>query len=85
MLDVIESTIGTAAVLKIRTGAAPANVATVPVVGKVNAVLLVVVNVVVCAPDVVKFPPNVMVLPVLATPVPPYCPATTVPIHVPPA
>ena len=28
MLDAIESTIGTAAVLKIRTGAAPANVAT---------------------------------------------------------
>ena len=60
----------------------PANVANVPVDGKVTEVVAVAVNVVVNAPDVVKLPPNVIVLPVLATPVPPYCPATTPPCQV---
>jgi hypothetical protein len=44
----------------------------VPVVGRVTEVLAVAVSVVVKAPEVVKFPPSVIVLPVLATPVPPY-------------
>ena len=35
------------------------------------------------APVVVTDAPSVMVLPVLATPVPPYWPATSVPAHVP--
>ena len=59
----------------------PANVAIVPVVGKVIFVSPVLVNVVLKLPAVVKslavkiFPPKVMVLPKLFTPVPPYCPA----------
>ena len=61
----------------------PAKVARVPVTGSVNVVLAVVVSVVVCAPEVVKLPPIVIVLPVFATPVPPYAPATAVPCQVP--
>lgn len=61
----------------------PANVAKVPVVGNVTLVVAVSVRVVPNAPDVVKLPPNVIVLPVLATPVPPYCPAINDPCHVP--
>ena len=49
---------------------------TVPLVGSVNVVVFVVVNVVAKAPDVVKLPPSVIVLPVFATPVPPFAPAT---------
>jgi len=55
---------------------APANVAKVPVVGKVTVVAAVEVSVVWYAPPVVKFPPRVIVFPVLATPVPPLAPAT---------
>lgn len=58
-------------------------VANVPVVGNVTAVVLVMVNVEANAPLVVRLPPRVMVLPVLATPVPPYWPATNEPCHVP--
>ena len=61
----------------------PAIVARVPVVGKVTLVLPEVVKVVVCAPEVVKLPPIVIVLPVFATPVPPYCPAITEAFQVP--
>jgi len=50
----------------------PSNVANVPVVGKVTVVVAVDVNVVANAPDVVRFPPSVIVLPLLFTPVPPY-------------
>ena len=49
----------------------PANVANVPVVGKVTEVFAVAVNVVVNAPEVVNDPPNVMVFDPLLTPVPP--------------
>ena len=62
---------------------APAKVAKVPVMGKVTFVAAVVVKVVAKAPDVVKLPPSVMVLPELLTPVPPYWPAIKVPFHVP--
>ena len=58
----------------------PASVARVPAVGNVTDVLAVEVRVVVKAPDVVKFPPIVIVLPVLAIPVPPYCPLITLPL-----
>jgi hypothetical protein len=61
----------------------PARVAKVPVVGNVTVVAAVAVKVVAKAPEVVKLPPRVMVLPVLATPVPPYCPAITSPFQVP--
>ena len=50
---------------------------TLPLIGKVNEVLAVTVNDVVNAPEVVKLPPIVNVLPVLATPVPPLAPTTT--------
>jgi hypothetical protein len=50
----------------------PASVPNVPVVGSVTAVTPVTVIVVANAPEVVRFPPIVIVLPVLATPVPPY-------------
>ena len=60
----------------------PAIVANVPVVGKMTEVLAVDVRVVVKAPEVVRFPPIVIVLPVLATPVPPYCPVMTLPFQV---
>jgi hypothetical protein len=59
----------------------PAKVAIVPVVGKVIFVSPTLVNVVLNVPAVVNapavkiLPPNVIVLPVLSTPVPPYCPA----------
>jgi len=58
----------------------PPSVAKVPVVGKVTFVAPVLVNVVAKLPDVVKsfpveiLPPNVIVLPVLSTPVPPFAP-----------
>ena len=52
----------------------PAKVAKVPVVGKVTVVAAVVVNVVAKAPEVVKSPPNVMVLFPLSMPVPPLAP-----------
>ena len=52
----------------------PANVATVPVVGKVTFVAPVVVKVTLFAPLVVKFPPSVIVFPVLSIPVPPFVP-----------
>ena len=61
----------------------PARVARVPVVGRVTLVVAVAVRVVANAPEVVKFPPRVIVLPVFATPVPPYCQVTTVPFHTP--
>jgi hypothetical protein len=59
------------------------NAVTVPVVGSVNDVIPVVVNVVAKAPEVVKLPPIVIVFPVFATPVPPYWPAITEPFQVP--
>ena len=62
---------------------APAKVERVPVSGRVMLVVAVVVRVVAWAPEVVKLPPNVMVLPLLSTPVPPYWPVITVPFHVP--
>lgn len=43
----------------------------VPDIGSVTLVLAVTVKVVVKAPEVVRFPPKVIVLPVFATPVPP--------------
>jgi len=58
-------------VLLVRTSE-PAMVASVPELGRVTLVLPVVVNVVVCAPLVVRFPPRVIVFPELLTPVPPY-------------
>ena len=60
---------------------APVKVASVPVVGRVTVVGAVLTNVVLKLPEVVKslavaiLPPKVIVLPVLFTPVPPYCPA----------
>lgn len=66
------------------------NVVMVPDVGRVMLVLPPVARAtvwvddpMVVAPDVLRFPPMVMVLPVLATPVPPYWPAMTLPCHVP--
>ena len=59
----------------------PAKVAIVPVVGNVILVSPVLVSVVLKLPAVVNalavviLPPKVIVLPVFATPVPPYCPA----------
>jgi len=59
----------------------PAKVDIVPVVGKVIFVTPILVKVVLKLPAVVKslavktFPPNVIVLPELFTPVPPNCPA----------
>jgi hypothetical protein len=60
----------------------PASVDKVPAVGNVTLVPAVAIKVVSKAPDVVKFPPIVMVLPVFATPVPPYCPAIILPFQV---
>ena len=59
---------------------APVKVASVPVVGKVKLVGAELINVVLKPPDVIKslaveiFPPKVIVLPVLFTPVPPNSP-----------
>ena len=50
----------------------PAKVDKVPTVGNVMLVSAVDVKVVVKAPEVVRFPPIVIVFPVLAIPVPPY-------------
>jgi len=55
----------------------------VPDVGRVTLVLAVAVKVVLNAPLVVRFPPNVMVLLPLFTPVPPYVPLTRLPFQVP--
>jgi len=54
----------------------PVVVNSVPVVGNVKVVLADTVNAVVNAPVKVKLPPMVIVLPVLATPVPPFAPKT---------
>ena len=56
---------------------APANVANVPEAGSVTFVAAEVVNTVLNPPAVSKFPANVIVLPVLSTPVPPFAPRTT--------
>jgi hypothetical protein len=64
-------------------GTLPLIVASVPDVGNVTLVAPVVVNVTALDGVVVKFPPNVIVLPVFATPVPPYCPLITDPFQVP--
>lgn len=61
------------------------NAVTVPLVGSVSAVVPVTVRVVPKAPLRDKFPPRVIVFPVLLTPVPPYWPATVLPCHVPDA
>ena len=59
----------------------PSKVARTPLVGKVTFVAPTLVNVVLKVPAVVNalavliLPPKVIVLPVLFTPVPPYCPA----------
>ena len=72
--------VGDTIVLKVNVSV-PDKVASVPVVGKVIFVSPVLVKVVLKLPDVVNalavviLPPKVIVLPVLATPVPPYCPA----------
>ena len=72
--------IGVAIVLFVKVSV-PANVAIVPVVGKVIFVAPILVNVVLKLPAVVKslavkiLPPNVIVLPELFMPVPPNCPA----------
>jgi hypothetical protein len=77
-----EVIVGLVRVLFVRVSV-PARVARVPVVGRVTDVVAVAVRVVAKAPEVVKFPPRVIVLPVFATPVPPYWPAIAVPCHVP--
>ena len=72
--------LGDSIVLPIKVSV-PAKVARVPVVGNVTFVSPKLVNVVLKLPAVVNalavviFPPKVIVLPVLTTPVPPYCPA----------
>ena len=71
--------LGDSIVLPIKVSV-PAKVESVPVVGKVILVGAVLINVVLKLPEVVKslavviLPPKVIVLPVLTTPVPPYCP-----------
>jgi hypothetical protein len=55
----------------------PPTVATVPDVGRLRLVEPVTLNVSGKAPDVVRFPPSVMVLPLFATPVPPLAPTRT--------
>jgi len=55
----------------------------VPLVGKVTLVVPVRVRVQLYAPEVVRLPPSVIVLPVFATPVPPYWPDIAVPSQVP--
>jgi hypothetical protein len=61
----------------------PANVARVPDAGNVTFVAAPTVNVVLNAPLVVRFPPSVIVLAPLLTPVPPYCPVIRLPFQVP--
>ena len=65
-----------AAIVLLVKVSAPAKVATVPVVGKVTFVAPVDVSVMLFAPLVVKFPPSVIVFPVLSIPVPPFDPST---------
>jgi hypothetical protein len=61
-----------------------ASLTRVPVAGNVTEVLPDVTNATVCVLEpIVVLPLTVIVLPVFATPVPPYCPATAVPCHVP--
>jgi hypothetical protein len=72
-----------AAIVLFVSVSAPAKVANVPEVGRVTEVVPLAVNVMPNAPLVVKFPPRVIVLPLLATPVPPYRPEITVAFHVP--
>lgn len=55
----------------------------VPDVGKVTVVFAVAVSVVLNAPDVTKFPPRVIVLTPLFTPVPPYVAPINVPCQTP--
>jgi hypothetical protein len=62
---------------------APVRVLSVPLVGRITEVVPVTVMVVAKEPEVIRFPPRVIVLPVLAIPVPPYCPAITEPFHTP--
>ena len=52
------------------------SVESVPEVGSVTEVRAVVLSVVALAPVVVRLPPRVIVLPVFATPVPPFAPVT---------
>ena len=61
----------------------PASVASVPDEGRVTVVAAPSVKVSAYDPLVVRLPPRVMVLPVLATPVPPYAGETMVPCHCP--
>lgn len=61
-----------AAIVLFVSVSALAKVANVPEVGSVTEVVALAVNVTANAPLVVKFPPRVIVLPLLATPVPPY-------------
>ncbi len=67
--EVVEPTLGTARLLE--RVSVPARVARVPVVGKVTPVAAVTVNTVANAPATSKFPPIVIVLVELLTPVPP--------------
>jgi hypothetical protein len=78
-----------AAIVLFVSVSALAKVDNVPEVGKVTEVMPVVVKVSAKFPAVVRllaveiFPPRVIVLPLLATPVPPYRPAITEPFHTP--
>ena len=59
-------------------------VQSVPDVGRVTDVAPVVLRVTVSVPvPITVLPETVIVFPVFATPVPPYCPAITLPFHVP--
>lgn len=79
LLNVLEDPL---IVLFVRVSA-PANVASVPVDGSVTLVVAPSVSVRPNAPEVVKLPPRVIVLPLLLTPVPPYWPVITVPCQTP--
>ena len=84
-----EEIVGDTIVLEVNVSV-PVKVASVPVVGKVIFVSPKLINVVLKVPAVVNalavviLPPKVIVLPVLATPVPPYCPAIAELISAPP-
>jgi len=81
-VPVVLVTVNPLTVLPVRDSV-PASVASVPVVGRVTVVAAPSVKVSAYAPLVVRFPPRVMVFPVLATPVPPYVGETIVPCHCP--
>ena len=66
--------------MTVPVSAEPTNV---PDVGNVTVVFAVAVNVVLNAPDVTKFPPRVIVLAPLFTPVPPYVGLIIVPCQTP--